>query len=219
MIARTVVPLALLLAALALVACGEKDEESPAADLPVGCEPVEAPAPKTEQVRRPPREPQLRGEDVTALIETSCGPVEIALETKRFPKTTSSFAHLVEAGFYKGTQFSYIDGSVVQGGDPIGDRTGGPGYSIDEPVPFATEYTRGTVAMAKTEVEPVGRSASQFFVVFAADAGLRPQFAVLGEVTHGIEVIDRIAELREPGSETGAPRAPVVIGRVTLTYR
>jgi hypothetical protein len=147
MIARAAVPLALLLATLALAACGEKDEGT-SADLPVGCEPVEAPAPKTEQVRRPPREPQLQGEDVTALIETSCGPVEIALETRRFPKTTSSFAHLVEAGFYK-----------------------------------------------------------------------RPQFAVLGEVTYGIEVIDRIAELREPGSETGAPRAPVVIGRVTLTYR
>jgi len=62
--------------------------------------------------------------------------------------------------------------------------------------------------MAKTETEPIGRSGSQFFVVYAADAGLQPQFAVLGKITAGIEVIDRIAELREPGSDTGEPLAP-----------
>ena len=79
-----------------------------------------------------------------------------------------------------------------------------------------TEYTRGTVAMAKTEVEPSGRSGSQFFVVYAADAGLQPQFALLGKVTQGFDVVERIAELRDPGSESGAPRAPVVIDRITL---
>ena len=70
--------------------------------------------------------------------------------------------------------------------------------------------------MAKTEVEPSGRSGSQFFVVYAADAGLQPQFAVLGKVTNGMDVIDRIAELYEPGSDSGAPSAPVVIDSVTL---
>jgi peptidyl-prolyl cis-trans isomerase B (cyclophilin B) len=215
MIARTAAPLALLCGALFLAACGEKDEDTASADLPEGCEAVEAPSPKTEQLKKPGPE-RLHSDRVSAVVETNCGMFEIDLDTVDFPRTASSFAYLVEEGFYDGTSFSYIDGTVVQGGDPIGDRTGGPGYFIDEPVPFATEYTRGTVAMAKTEVEPVGRSGSQFFVVYAADAGLRPQFAVLGEVTEGLEVIDRIAELREPGSETGAPRAPVVIERVTL---
>jgi peptidyl-prolyl cis-trans isomerase B (cyclophilin B) len=215
MIARTAVPLALLCGTLFLAACGEKDEDTTAADLPEGCEAVEGPSPKTEQLKKPGPE-LLHSDRVSAVVETSCGTFEIELDTVDFPKTASSFAYLVEEGFYDGTSFSYVDGAVIQGGDPIGDRTGGPGYSIDEPVPFGTEYTRGTVAMAKTEVEPVGRSASQFFVVYAADAGLRPQFAVLGEVTEGLDVVDRIAELREPGSETGAPRAPVVIQRVTL---
>lgn len=207
-----------LVAVIALAACGEKQEGPAAADLPEGCEEVEAPEPKDEQVKQPGPE-LLHSERITAVVETSCGTFEIALDTVKFAKTASSFAYLVEEGFYDGTSFSYIDGSVVQGGDPIGDRTGGPGYSIDEAVPFDTEYTRGTVAMAKTEVEPIGRSGSQFFIVYAADAGLRPQFAVLGEVTEGIDVVDRIAELREPGSHTGAPRAPVVIDRITLEQR
>lgn len=211
------VPLILLaaLAAMLLVACGEKDEEVASSDLPEGCEEVDAPEPSDEQVKKPGPE-LLHSDQVNAVVETSCGSFEIALDTVKFAKTSSSFAYLVEEGFYDGTSFSYIDGSVAQGGDPIGDRTGGPGYSIDEAVPFDTEYRRGTVAMAKTEVEPIGRSGSQFFVVYAADAGLPPQFAVLGEVTEGIDVIDRIAELREPGSDTGAPRAPVVIERITL---
>ena len=83
-------------------------------------------------------------------------------------------------------------------------------------MPFDTEYTRGTVAMAKTEVEPIGRSGSQFFVVYAEDAGLPAEFAVLGDVTYGMDVIDRIAELRDTGSETGAPSAPVVIDTIAL---
>jgi peptidyl-prolyl cis-trans isomerase B (cyclophilin B) len=217
MAGRTIfVALLVVAGAVWISACGEKDEETAEVDLPVGCQPVDAPPPKTEQLRRPSLRPVLRGDEVTALVETTCGPFEIALDTEKFARTTSSFVHLVEAGFYKQTQFSYVDGSVVQGGDPVGDRTGGPGYTIDEAVPFDTEYTRGTVAMAKTEVEPIGRSGSQFFVVYAADAGLPPEFAVLGEVTDGFEVIERIAELRDPGSETGAPRAPVVIKQITL---
>jgi peptidyl-prolyl cis-trans isomerase B (cyclophilin B) len=210
---RRSLALVVLLAALTLAACGEKDEDT-AADLPEGCTAVEAPLPRTEKLEKPGRE-LLQGE-VTAVVETSCGPFSIALDTEKFPKTASSFAHLVDEGFYDDTSFSYVDGSVVQGGDPVGDRTGGPGYFIDEPVPFDTEYTRGTVAMAKTEVEPIGRSGSQFFVVYAEDAGLPAEFAVLGDVTYGMDVIDRIAELRDTGSETGAPSAPVVIDTIAL---
>ena len=203
------------LAALAAVACGGGDESSTTAGLPSGCEAVEAPAPKPGGLE-PPHTQLSRGDDVSAVVDTSCGVFTIALDTANFPKTASSFVNLADEGFYDGTSFSYVDGSVVQGGDPTGDRTGGPGYSVDESVPFDTEYTRGTVAMAKTEVEPSGRSGSQFFVVYAADAGLQPQFAVLGKVTNGMDVIDRIAELYEPGSDSGAPSAPVVIDSLTL---
>jgi peptidyl-prolyl cis-trans isomerase B (cyclophilin B) len=215
MTGRRLAPACLLLAGvLALAACGEKDEES-AAGLPEGCTEVEAPLPRTETIEKPGPEP-LRDDRLTAVVETNCGPYSIKLDTAKFAKTTSSFAHLVDEGFYDDTSFSYVDGSVVQGGDPTGDRTGDPGYFIDEAVPFDTEYRRGTVAMAKTAVEPIGRSGSQFFVVYAEDAGLPPEFAVLGEVTYGMDVIDRIAELRDPGSESGAPTAPVVIDTISL---
>jgi peptidyl-prolyl cis-trans isomerase B (cyclophilin B) len=206
-----------LLAILALSGCGGGGEETPTAfGLPVGCEPVDIPPPKDVDLRRPKRDFGA-GDRVTALVETSCGPFEVTLDTRASPRTTSSFVFLARYGFYDDTSFSYTDEFVVQGGGPAGDRTGGPGYFVDEPPPFDTEYTRGTVAMAKTEVEPIGRSGSQFFVVYAADAGLPPEFALLGEVTHGLEVVRRIAELRDPGSETGSPRAPVVIERVTIT--
>jgi peptidyl-prolyl cis-trans isomerase B (cyclophilin B) len=193
---------------------GDGNEEDSAGGLPVGCQPVEPPPPKDVDLRRPPKNPR---EALTALVETSCGPFEISLDTASSPRTTSSFAFLVEHGFYEDTSISYIDESVIQGGDPTGDRTGGPGYFVDEPPPFDVEYTRGTVAMAKTEVDPIGRSGSQFFVVYERDAGLAPEFALLGDVTDGMDVVDRIAELRDPGSETGAPREPVVIERVRLT--
>ena len=92
---------------------------------------------------------------------------------------------------------------MIQGGDPLGTGSGGPGYSVEEPPPGKVEYTRGTVAMAKTATEPPGRSGSQFFVVTAADAGLPPQYAVLGEVSSGEDVVDRIARLGDPASGDG----------------
>ena len=78
---------------------------------------------------------------------------------------------------------------MIQTGDPKGDLTGGPGYFVDEPPPQDLSYTRGTVAMAKTAAEPPGRSGSQFFVVTAADAGLSPDYALLGKVTKGFDVV------------------------------
>jgi cyclophilin family peptidyl-prolyl cis-trans isomerase len=151
-------------------------------------------------------------------VETSCGSFDIELDTASSPKTTASFAHLVEEGVYDGTAFHRIvPDFVIQGGDPLGDGTGGPGYYVDEPPPNDVEYTRGTVAMAKTEVEPPGRSGSQFFVVVAADAGLPTDFAVLGEVNSGLDVVQRIAEVGDPAAgQEGAPLAPVVIEGITL---
>jgi cyclophilin family peptidyl-prolyl cis-trans isomerase len=130
----------------------------------------------------------------------------------------SSFVHLAEEGVYEDTVFDRIvPGFVIQGGDPSGGAGADPGYFVDEPPPADTEYTRGTVAMAKAAVEPPGRSGSSFFVVTVADAGLRPDFAVLGRVTRGDEVIDRIGALGDPASgEQGIPLATVLIESVTI---
>jgi peptidyl-prolyl cis-trans isomerase B (cyclophilin B) len=211
----------LALCAAALVACGD-DEEEPAATATAAegeCAEVEAPPPKDDKFDAP--EAVLRkGQPASASVETSCGTFAIELDTKGSPKTANSFAFLAEEGFYDGTVFHRIaPGFVIQGGDPMGSDpevagSGGPGYSVTEAPAQDTVYAKGLVAMAKTAVEPPGASGSQFFVVTApADAGLPPDYAVLGEVTEGIEVVEAIGELGGPDEQ---PLQTVTIDRVTI---
>jgi cyclophilin family peptidyl-prolyl cis-trans isomerase len=172
---------------------------------------VTAPAPKAVHLSRPTH--RLNG-STTATVETSCGSFTIALDTARAPKTTASFAYLAQHGVYDDTAFHrIIPGFVVQGGDPTGTGSGGPGYSVDEQPPSDLSYTSGIVAMAKSPVEPPGRSGSQFFVVTAADAGLTPDYALLGRVASGFDVVQRIEQL---GTASGKPKAPVLIRRITI---
>jgi cyclophilin family peptidyl-prolyl cis-trans isomerase len=203
-----------------LVACGGDDSDEGSVELPEECEQVAEPDAKQVDLRRP-RDLTPPPSGTVAAVDTSCGSFEIELDTRSSPKTTASFANLVAEGVYDGTPFHRIvPDFVIQGGDPRGDGTGGPGYSIDEPPPGRVGYTRGTVAMAKTEVEPPGRSGSQFFVVVAADAGLPADFALLGEVSSGFDVVERIAQAGDPTTgQSGAPLAPVVIDSITLKRR
>jgi peptidyl-prolyl cis-trans isomerase B (cyclophilin B) len=201
-----------LIAALALAACGDDDgdgEES--SGLPEGCTEVANPAPKEQEFRKTTN--PLSG-PTSAVVETNCGSFTIELDTARAPKTTASFAGLVEQGLYDDTLIHRIEpGFVVQGGDPLGNGTGGPGYFVDEAPPQDLTYARGTVAMAKTAAEPPGRSGSQFFIVTApADAGLPPDYALLGRVTEGIDTVESIESLVGPGGQVG----DAVIWTVTL---
>jgi peptidyl-prolyl cis-trans isomerase B (cyclophilin B) len=208
-VGRTAIAASLWLVLIA--GCGGGGEQSSSVSLPAGCGEVSAPAPKQVQLARPTE--TLHGR-ATATVETSCGNFEIALDVARAPKTTSSFAYLARQGAYDDTVFHRIvPGFVIQGGDPTGTGTGGPGYFVDEPPPEDLSYTRGIVAMAKSAAEPPGRSGSQFFVVTVPDAGLTPDYALLGRVTSGLDVVQRIEQL---GSPSGKPKAPVVIRRVTI---
>jgi peptidyl-prolyl cis-trans isomerase B (cyclophilin B) len=209
---------ALVVGALTLVACGD-DGESASANLPRGCEEVAKPPPKQVDLAPPKRKILPGGERITAVVRTSCGSFDIVLDTARSPKTVASFTYLVERGVYDDTIFhKIVPGFVIQGGDPQGTGTGGPGYSVDEAPRPSTVYRRGTVAMAKTAAEPPGRSGSQFFVVVApAQANLPPHYALLGEVTSGMDVVERIASLGDPaGGEEGTPTATVLIRGITL---
>jgi peptidyl-prolyl cis-trans isomerase B (cyclophilin B) len=155
-----------------------------------------------------------RGDRLTAVVETSCGTFEIALDAKRAPKTVNSFVFLSEEGFYDGLTFHRVaPGFVIQGGDPRGDGTGGPGYSVDEQPPANLAYTKGVVAMAKSSAEPPGRSGSQFFVVLNADAGLPPEYALVGRVSEGMDVVERIGKLGTPAEQ---PKQTVLIERVEI---
>lgn len=192
---------------------GDDDDSASTATSANGCQEVEAPQPKNvsfeaaEEVLKP-------GEEATAVVETSCGTFEIALDTDRAPKTANSFAFLSEEGFYDEQTFHRIvPGFVIQGGDPEGTGTGGPGYSVDEKPPANLAYTKGIVAMAKSGAEPPGRSGSQFFVVLGADAGLPPEYALVGKVSEGLDVVEQIGKLGTPAEK---PKQTVLIEKVSI---
>ena len=121
---------------------------------------------------------------------------------------------LTKDGYFDDTIFHrVVPGFVVQGGDPTQSGSGGPGYSTVDPPPSDAKYTKGVVAMAKAPTEAPGTSGSQFFVVTGDDAGLTPDYAIVGKVTHGMDAVIRIDAL---GVGDGPPSQPVVIDRVTV---
>jgi cyclophilin family peptidyl-prolyl cis-trans isomerase len=161
-----------------------------------------------------PKEVLSEGEQAVATVATSEGSFEIELDTKRAPITSNSFAFLAEEGFFAGGNFHRIvPGFVIQGGDPLGTGTGGPGYSCVEQPPANLEYTKGVVAMAKSGAEPAGTSASQFFVVTGQNVGLPPEYALLGNVTGGLDVVEKIGALGTPAEK---PKRPVSIDSITI---
>jgi cyclophilin family peptidyl-prolyl cis-trans isomerase len=199
---------------------------STAAKAKNGCKEVEAPEPKNVKLKAP-EETIEAGEEQTAVVETSCGTFKIELDTKQAPITTNSFAYLAEEGVYDDLSFLRIaPGFVIQGGDPTETQSGDAGYKVEEKPPANLEYTKGVVAMAKSSAEPPGTSGSQFFVVTSPDAGLPPEYALVGKVTEGLDVVETIGKLgprrarpsrlrrwRSPRSVTRPPisscRAPV----------
>ena len=215
-----------VLLVLVLAACGGGDdasessgsatttatEQSTAID-PGDCETVEAPAAKPDGGQTAPSGALAAG-TYELVFETSCGAFTVTLDPKQAPKTAASLVSLAEAGFFDGTTFHrVVPGFVIQGGDPTGTGTGGPGYSSVDMPPAETTYTAGVVAMAKAGNEPPGTSGSQFFVVTAPDAGLPPEYAVVGRVSEGMETVSAIEAL---GTGDGPPSQPVVIEKVTV---
>ncbi len=194
----------------------------PAPGEPPSCQRVRKPAPRNTPGLPKPSVKLSPAKRYSAVVSTSCGQFTIALDVKRAPKTAASFAYLARRGFYNGLAFHRISpGFVIQGGDPKGDGSGGPGYSVNEPPPANLPYTRGTVAMAKTETELPGTSGSQFFIVTAPSASDPPfslpsDYALVGRVTKGLDVVQFIGNL-EANPQTEQPNIPVVIRSVRIT--
>ncbi|MGZ4352850.1 MAG: peptidylprolyl isomerase [Gaiellaceae bacterium] len=150
-----------------------------------------------------------------AVVKTSEGTFTIHLDAKDSPNAVTSFEKLAKKGFFKGTIFHRIvPGFVIQGGDPTGTGNGGPGYTTTDPPTTNAKYTHGVVAMAKTATEAPGTAGSQFFVVTAQDAQLPPDYALLGKVVSGLDVVDKIGKLGNPTTEQ--PTKRVVIESVTI---
>jgi cyclophilin family peptidyl-prolyl cis-trans isomerase len=158
-------------------------------------------------------------------MATSCGVFTITLDVKRAPRTSASFVYMAKKGLYDNTVFHrVVPGFVIQGGDPLGTGQGGPGYSVVEAPPSDLKYTKGIVAMAKTEIEDPGTSGSQFYVVTGPDAQLPPEYALLGKVTAGQDVVDTIGVVRTDQSNPDPsrqerPLSPVVLRRVTIVEK
>ncbi len=153
----------------------------------------------------------------TATLETTEGNIVIALAVKETPVTVNNFVVLSRKGFYANTIFHrVIQGFMIQGGDPTGTGSGGPGYQFDDE-PFTGEYTRGTVAMANRGPDTNG---SQFFIMHG-DMELDPAYVIFGNVIEGMNVVDTIAtaETISNGGENSKPVTPVVVKSVSITER
>jgi cyclophilin family peptidyl-prolyl cis-trans isomerase len=227
----------LILTVLALVGallagCGGGSDEgsagAPAASAPAevvtnfagdACSAAEPdPEPQPATYPAPPPMTIDPGGSYTAVLETSCGEIVIALDAEAAPATVNNFVFLAREGFYDGLTFHrVVTGFVIQGGDPEGDGRGGPGYQFPDELPD-DGYPAGSVAMANSGPDTNG---SQFFIV-TGDAPLPNAYSKFGRVIEGLEVARAIEAFADPSADPGDPSAqipasPVYIHSVTIT--
>jgi len=191
---------------LALAACSTAGGASPAATESV-------PETATCPTSQPPALPA--GETRTVTIDTDKGAIAIRIEADLSPIAAGNFVALAGCGYYDGVVFHrVVPGFVIQGGDPKGTGTGGPGYTIQDEAVTAT-YSRGTVAMARTtQPDSVG---SQFFIVLddTARAALASAntYQIIGSVATGMDAVDAIAA----AADAELPSNPVVMTRASVS--
>jgi cyclophilin family peptidyl-prolyl cis-trans isomerase len=179
-----------------------------------GCKTVAAPKAKPDGNEKKPKLKLDSGTPYRLRVDTSCGTFTILLDPSQSPNAAASMVSLARRKFFDGTVFHRIvPDFVIQGGDPTGTGTGGPGYSTRDKPPANASYTKGVVAMAKTNAEPAGTAGSQFYVVTGDDAGLPPDYAIVGKVDDGQNVVDKIGQLGGPDEK---PTQPVVINSITV---
>ena len=148
----------------------------------------------------------------TATIETDAGTMTADLYPKIAPQTVNAFVFLAREGFYEGVIFHrVIPGFMIQGGDPTGTGTGGPGYKLKAEF-NDMKHERGVLSMARTN-DP-NSAGSQFFVMHAASPHLDRQYTAFGKVTSGQEVIDKIANA--PRGAQDRPNQPTKIKKITI---
>ncbi len=152
------------------------------------------------------------GKAYKATLHTSDGDIELDLYAADAPQTVNNFVFLAGDGFYDGVIFHrVISGFMIQGGDPTGTGTGGPGYRFRDEFHTKTSYKRGTLAMANAGPNTNG---SQFFICHG-DAGLPNAYTIFGEVASGLDVVDAIAA--KPTGSQDRPHDPTTINSITVT--
>ena len=164
------------------------------------------------QYNSPPEMSIDLSKSYTATIDTSAGEIAIEFYAADAPQTVNNFVFLAREGFYDDVIFHRtISGFMVQGGDPTGTGTGGPGYRFRDEFHAKTKYSRGTLAMANAGPNTNG---SQFFVCHD-NVGLPNAYTIFGEVTSGMDVVDKIADA--PTGAQDRPHNPVKINGITIS--
>ncbi|MEX0672742.1 MAG: peptidylprolyl isomerase [Candidatus Paceibacterota bacterium] len=168
----------------------------------------------TEHVTTNSEQATMGTKNVT--LTTSKGDISMELYGDDFPNTVGNFVKLANEEFYDGIIFHrVIEGFMIQGGDPTGTGTGGPGYAFEDELKPESEaaqrgYARGTVAMANSGPDTNG---SQFFIVHQ-DAPLPYQYTIFGRVTSGMDVVDAIATSETDGGDK--PLEDIVIEKAVV---
>jgi cyclophilin family peptidyl-prolyl cis-trans isomerase len=181
--------------------------------MPSPCPNADGSSPKQQHFDGPPPmciDPNRR---YSAEMVTSKGTLRIALDPISAPKTVNNFVFLARYHYYEGIVFHrVIPGFVLQGGDPTGNGTGGPGYRFEDELPPPGRYELGSLAMANAGPNTNG---SQFFIISGPDGvRLPPQYSLFGKVVSGLDVVSTIDQL---GSRSGQPKELVTIDSVTVT--
>ena len=150
---------------------------------------------------------------VKALLETNMGNIEIELFEKEMPLTAGNFRKLVEKGFYNGVIFHrVIKDFMIQGGDPTGTGTGGPGYSIKDEFSKNNRNDRGTISMANAGPNTGG---SQFFINLVNNNYLDRKHPVFGKIVKGMDVVNKIGSTKTDAGDR--PVNKVVINKASIT--
>jgi peptidyl-prolyl cis-trans isomerase B (cyclophilin B) len=222
-----------VVALLLVVGCGgQKPAPAPAAVPPVD---TTAQAPAVDTTKPAPVATPAAGTEVKGMLKDTLvvtklpenlfmtikvkdyGTMKIQFYTKDAPKNVTNVANLGIKGFYNGLTFHrLIPGFMIQGGDPSGNGTGGPGYTV--PAEIKRRHEKGSMAMARTgdQVNPERRSSgSQFYICFQPTPQLDGQYTVIGQLVQGMEVLEKLEKV-----STGAmdkPTTPVVMEKVTVS--
>ena len=166
---------------------------------------------ETEEATKPiSQEPIKRDKNPIVVIETNFGAIELELFWDKTPKTAENMLRLVLSGFYDGLTFHRIvPNFVVQGGCPLGNGTGGPGYTIDFEQ-ADTKHVRGSLGMARSQ-DP-NSAGSQFYICLKALPNLDGNYVVFGKVVKGMDVVDKIAQVETDPRDM--PKEKVIMTKV-----
>ena len=189
----------------------EATEPEPAGD-PAECPQPDGSSPQTREFAAPFETCIDPAKAYRATMETDVGSVVIELDAGKAPKTVNNFVSLARYHYFDDLTFHrVIPGFVVQGGDPKGDGTGGPGYEFEDELPEQGEYEIGSLAMANSGPDTNG---SQFFIITGDDgAQLPPNYSLFGKVVEGMDVVKKI---EADGDPSGTPKVLHRMVKVTI---